>query len=216
VVRGPAPPKLTVLETTSTPTPERPRASRESRPTSDRTEAKPSAKPSPDVEATPAPEIRRVRKTDDEAIKIPAPKSGDEKPAAEEEVKPTEPSGEDGKDESGGPDTVYRVRVKDAFNSHDDADQLASELKGRGFSATVMPSGKGRFEVQVGAYKDKKRAEEKQKELEKNSYKTRVTDKEIDLDKTEKPEPPKSREKEGDKEARKSEESREKAKEGDQ
>lgn len=175
VVRGPAP-KLTVLETTGADTPRMEAQRNETR------EATPAPTPTPLEEATPAPNGKN-RRDGDEPIKIPAPKS--EEPAPDEEVKPADPPAESSKPAEGGADTVYRVRMKDSFGSHDDAEQLASELKGRGFSATVMPGSKGKFEVQIGAYKDKKRAEEKQKELEKNSYKTRIADKEIDLDKTE-------------------------------
>ncbi|MGC4048117.1 MAG: SPOR domain-containing protein [Armatimonas sp.] len=177
VVRGPAP-KLTVLETTASDSQhmdaERHDATHEATPA-----------PTPSPQATAIPE-RKPKQDGDEPIKIPAPKP-DALPGDDEEVKPADPPVDAAKPAESGADTVYRVRVKDSFGSHDDAEQLASELKGRGFSATVMPAGKGKFEVQIGAYKDKKRAEDKQKELEKNSYKTRITDKEVDLDKTDKP-----------------------------
>ena len=120
-------------------------------------------------------------KSHDDAVQLPAPDE-EKKPAdpdttaaaegAASEAKPTEP----------GSSSLYRVRVKNSFGSHDDADQLASELKGRGFAATVMPSGKGKFQVQIGAYKDKKHAEDKQKELEKNNYDTHISDKDGDSD----------------------------------
>jgi DedD protein len=208
VVRGPAP-KLTVLETTPSKPPQLTTERRDTVPS--RVEATPAPKPSPQTEATPAPvnEGRKPRRDGDEPLKLPAPKA-DEKPADDEEVQPADPADDTTKPtDGGGPDTVYRVRVKDSFGSHDDADQLASELKGRGFSATVMPAGKGKFEVQIGAYKDKKRAEEKQKELEKNSYKTRIADKELDLDKTEKDD------KGGEKDPEKSDKSNEKGKTGE-
>ncbi len=212
VVRGPAPPRLTVLETTEQ-KPARLETERRASSPGTREEATPAPKATPAPDATPAPEARKPRKGDDEPLKLPAPKPGDDKPTADdEEVKPA-PDDEVKPTGNGGNDTVYRVRVKDSFGSHDDADQLATELKGRGFSATVMPSSKGKFEVQIGAYKDKKRAEEKQKELEKNSYKTRIADKELNLDKTEKPEPAKSKDSDKEKDPEKS---KEKEKSGDQ
>ena len=131
----------------------------------------------------------KPRTSGGDAVLIPAPH--DDTTEASPRPEATEP---DDSAPSGDPGSLYRVRVKNSFGSHDDADQLASELKGRGFAATVMPTGKGKFQVQIGAYKDKKRAEEKQKELEKNNYDTHISDKNADSDgdKAEKSEPEKS------------------------
>ena len=71
------------------------------------------------------------------------------------------------------PDALYRVRVGDSYATRDDAESLAGELRGRGFQPIVIKAGKG-FAVQVGAFKERKGAEEKQKELTNNGYDARI------------------------------------------
>ena len=189
IVQSATSPKLSVIETgerKSTPAPGMRVATSRS---AEEATPGPRATPNPKSAATPLP-----RDTDEgvapatdtkassgkqknggsvDTVQIPAPNDeGDETTSPAPPTEETPPS----------TDSLYRVRVKNAFSSHDDADQLASELKGRGFAATVMPSGKGKFQVQIGAYKDKKRAEEKQKELEKNNYETHVSDKSAEGD----------------------------------
>lgn len=132
-----------------------------------------------------------------DGVQIPAPQEG----TAEATPKPDATEADDPSSTPGDAKSLYRVRVKNSFGSHDDADQLASELKGRGFAATVMPAGKGKFQVQIGAYKDKKRAEEKQKELEKNNYDTHISDKVDDGDKSEKSSDGGPKKEEGEKKA---------------
>ena len=147
--------------------------------------------------AAPAPTSKPVaakrKPSTGDALPLPAPRADEKEPTPEPDKSA---SGDESKPGDGGSDSLYRVRVKNSFGSHDDADQLASELKGRGFAASVMPAGKGKFQVQIGAYKDKKRAEEKQKELEKNNYETHISDKNNDsaknADKSVKSEPEKS------------------------
>jgi cell division protein FtsN len=51
---------------------------------------------------------------------------------------------------------------------------MASELSGRGYSATVIGAG-GTFKVQVGAFKSRDKAESVQKELSANGYDASVT-----------------------------------------
>ena len=191
-VRASSAPQLSVVETTE----RKPQLRTPLRVATDRTtEASPAPSPRPALKPSPAPDdtaegaaagssdgkpgVGKSREKSSEGgvdpIQLPAP--GDAEGAKPDKSADGDAATAEAKPADGGAGTLYRVRVKNSFSSHDDADQLASELKGRGFPASVMPAGKGRFQVQIGAYKDRKGAEAKQKELAKNNYDTHIADK---------------------------------------
>jgi len=67
---------------------------------------------------------------------------------------------------------LYRVRVG-AFANRDNAQNLAAELNGRGYSTTIIKEGgddNPLYRLQVGAYRDKKTADNTLKELKANGY----------------------------------------------
>lgn len=85
---------------------------------------------------------------------------------------PPAPSGDDSAAGSGGGSTLYRVRVG-TFSNRENAQNLATELIGRGYTASTLPQqigGKTIYHLQVGAFRDEKRAREIQKELKANGY----------------------------------------------
>ena len=69
---------------------------------------------------------------------------------------------------------LYRVRIATIKTTRKDANALVSELKDKGFSATVLPLA-GSFVIQTGAFKDRKSAEALQKTLTDNGYDTSIT-----------------------------------------
>lgn len=69
---------------------------------------------------------------------------------------------------------LYRVRIATIKTTRKDANALVSELKDKGFSATVLPLA-GSFVIQTGAFKDRKSAEALQKTLTDNGYETSIT-----------------------------------------
>lgn len=67
---------------------------------------------------------------------------------------------------------LYRVRVG-SFANRDNAQNLAAELNGRGYSTTIIRDEGGSsttYRLQVGAYRDKKTADNTLKELKANGY----------------------------------------------
>lgn len=70
-------------------------------------------------------------------------------------------------------DNLFRVRIGDPHASRGPADSLASELRGRGYQPIVLKTDRG-FVVQIGAFRDRKGAEEKQKELAASGYDARI------------------------------------------
>lgn len=93
-------------------------------------------------------------------VSVPPP-AGDVKPAG------TEPR--TGAERPTGSDSLFRVRVGDPVASRSAADTLAGELRGRGFQPIVLKTDRG-YVVQMGAFRDRKGAEEKQKELADKGY----------------------------------------------
>lgn len=69
---------------------------------------------------------------------------------------------------------LYRVRIATIKTTRKEANALVSELKDKGFSATVLPLA-GSFVIQTGAFKDRKSAEALQKTLTDNGYDTSIT-----------------------------------------
>ena len=69
---------------------------------------------------------------------------------------------------------LFRVRIATIKTTRKDANALVSELKDKGFSATVKPLA-GSFVIQTGAFKDRKSAEALQKTLTDNGYDTSIT-----------------------------------------
>jgi cell division septation protein DedD len=69
---------------------------------------------------------------------------------------------------------LFRVRIATMKTTRKDANALVSELKDKGFSATVLPLA-GSFVIQTGAFKDRKSAEALQKTLTDNGYDTSIT-----------------------------------------
>lgn len=69
---------------------------------------------------------------------------------------------------------LFRVRIATIKTTRKDANALVSELKDKGFSATVLPLA-GSFVIQTGAFKDRKSAEALQKTLTDNGYDTSIT-----------------------------------------
>lgn len=70
--------------------------------------------------------------------------------------------------------SLFRVRIATIKTTRKDANALVSELKDKGFSATVLPLA-GSFVIQTGAFKDRKSAEALQKTLTDNGYDTSIT-----------------------------------------
>ena len=64
---------------------------------------------------------------------------------------------------------LFRVRIDAIKPTRKDAGALVSELKDKGFSATVLPLAGG-FVVQTGAFRDRKSAETLQRTLLDNGY----------------------------------------------
>lgn len=74
----------------------------------------------------------------------------------------------------GGP--LYRVRVG-TFDSRTGAQNLSAELNGRGYATRLQPeqvNGRTVYHLQIGAYRDEKRAKEIQKELKTNGYEAAI------------------------------------------
>jgi cell division septation protein DedD len=69
---------------------------------------------------------------------------------------------------------LFRVRIATIKTTRKDANALVSELKDKGFSATVLPLA-GSYVIQTGAFKDRKSAEALQKTLTDNGYDTSIT-----------------------------------------
>lgn len=69
---------------------------------------------------------------------------------------------------------LFRVRIATIKTTRKEANALVSELKDKGFSATILPLA-GSFVVQTGAFKDRKSAEALQKTLTDNGYDTSIT-----------------------------------------
>lgn len=69
---------------------------------------------------------------------------------------------------------LFRVRIATIKTTRKEANALVSELKDKGFAATVLPLA-GSFVVQTGAFKDRKSAEALQKTLTDNGYDTSIT-----------------------------------------
>lgn len=70
--------------------------------------------------------------------------------------------------------SLFRVRINAIKPSRNDANSLVTELKDKGFSATILPLAGG-FVVQTGAFKDRKSAEALQRSLTDNGYDTSIT-----------------------------------------
>lgn len=131
------------------------------------------------AEATPAPDEETVEpdvakpKADDEK-----PKADDEKPKADDEkpkVDDEKPKAEPDKEPSS--KSLYRVRVGGSKSSRDDAEKLVAELRGRGYTPSIIADqrkGKTVFHVQAGAFSDEDGAERRRKELENNGYDVRI------------------------------------------
>lgn len=69
-------------------------------------------------------------------------------------------------------DSVYRIQLG-AFSTKENAQNLISDLKNKGFEGTVIPTkkdGKDYFRVQVGAYKNKESAEQIADDLKQKGY----------------------------------------------
>jgi hypothetical protein len=69
---------------------------------------------------------------------------------------------------------LFRVRISGIKPTRKEASVLVSELKDKGFSATILPLA-GSFVVQTGAFKDRKSAEALQRTLLDNGYDTSIT-----------------------------------------
>ena len=69
---------------------------------------------------------------------------------------------------------LFRVRINAIKPSRNDANSLVTELKDKGFSATILPLAGG-FVIQTGAFKDRKSAEALQRSLTDNGYDTSIT-----------------------------------------
>ena len=69
---------------------------------------------------------------------------------------------------------LFRVRINGIKPTRKEASVLVSELKDKGFSATILPLA-GSFVVQTGAFKDRKSAEALQRTLLDNGYDTSIT-----------------------------------------
>ncbi len=68
--------------------------------------------------------------------------------------------------------SVYRIQLG-AFSTRENAQNLISDLKNKGFEGTVIPTkkdGKDYFRVQVGAYKNKESAEQIADDLKQKGY----------------------------------------------
>lgn len=72
------------------------------------------------------------------------------------------------------PVSLFRVRIASIKATRKEASALVSELKDKGFSATILPLA-GSFVVQTGAFKDRRSAEALQKTLTDNGYDTSIT-----------------------------------------
>ena len=136
------------------------------------------ATPAPDDEST-DPDVAKP-KADDEKPKAEdeKPKADDEKPKADEDKNKTDdekPKPEADKEPSS--KSLYRVRVGGSKSSRDDAEKLVAELRGRGYTPSIIADqrkGKTVFHVQAGAFSDADGAERRRKELENNGYDVRI------------------------------------------
>jgi len=70
--------------------------------------------------------------------------------------------------------SLFRVRIATIKPTRKEASALVSELKDKGFSATILPLA-GSFVVQTGAFKDRRSAEALQRTLTDNGYDTSIT-----------------------------------------
>ena len=105
-------------------------------------------------------------------------KSEGDKPKVEPDKPKTE--GEKSKTESEktvASKNLFRVRIGGAKSTRDDAEKLVAELRGRGYTPTIIADqrkGKTIYHVQAGAFSDSDGAERRKKELENNGYDARV------------------------------------------
>uniref|UniRef100_UPI003752E760 SPOR domain-containing protein n=1 Tax=Armatimonas sp. TaxID=1872638 RepID=UPI003752E760 len=138
--------------------------------------------PDPDTTATPDPDAVPTPDPDTTATPTPDPKatatSDPVKPAEEvnkpEGDKPKQDTEKAKSDEEKTPSkSLYRVRVGEAKSSREDAEKLIAELRGQGYSPTIIADqrkGKTVFHVQLGAFSDAAAAERRKKELERNGH----------------------------------------------
>ncbi len=144
----------------ATPVPDETTSSNEEPVNTDEENTKPATdveKPATDVEK-PATDVDKP-KTD-----VEKPKTDVEKPKAVAEKEPSSKS-------------LYRVRVGGAKSSREDAERLVAELRGRGYTPSIIADqrkGKTVFHVQAGAFSDADGAERRKKELENNGYDARI------------------------------------------
>ncbi len=97
-------------------------------------------------------------------------------------VEPDKPKTEGEKSKTESEKTVasknlFRVRIGGAKSTRDDAEKLVAELRGRGYTPTIIADqrkGKTIYHVQAGAFSDSDGAERRKKELENNGYDARV------------------------------------------
>ncbi len=127
----------------------------------------PEAEPTPDPDATATPEPKTTSTPDPKAT----PSSDPAKPAGEA----SKPVGDKPKPDEGktGSKSLFRVRVGGAKASREDAEKLIAELRGQGYSPTIIADqrkGKTVFHVQLGAFSDAAAAERRKKELERNGH----------------------------------------------
>lgn len=99
-------------------------------------------------------------------VRVPKPSSDDNSTTPDSKIRVNPPL-----DDSV---ALFRVRIATIKTTRKEANALVSELKDKGFSATVLPLA-GSFVVQTGAFKDRKSAEALQKTLTDNGYDTSIT-----------------------------------------
>lgn len=147
-------------------------------------EASPSPSPSPDGTPTPTPTPETPPATSEGNEKPPTPEGQPEQPKATPTPTPTPaptptPTPKPTPTPERRSDDLHRVRVGGRFDSREKAAALAAELAGRGFPASVIAEKRGDktvFRVQAGAYRDRSKAEEKEKELSSNGYSVSIED----------------------------------------
>ncbi|WP_395091202.1 SPOR domain-containing protein [Armatimonas sp.] len=136
--------------------------------------------PDPDVTATPDPDAMPT--PDPDAMPTPEPKTTISNDPAKPAGEASKPEGEKPKQEIEKPKpgeektaskSLFRVRVGGPKASREDAEKLIAELRGQGYSPTIIADqrkGKTVFHVQLGAFSDAAAAERRKKELERNGH----------------------------------------------
>ncbi len=119
----------------------------------------------PGLENPPSPPVVEPSKSQ-KPVRVPKPSSDDNSTTPESKIRVNPPL-----DDSV---ALFRVRIATIKTTRKEANALVSELKDKGFSATILPLA-GSFVVQTGAFKDRKSAEALQKTLTDNGYDTSIT-----------------------------------------